>query len=49
MPVKLDPRSGKWKIGQGKPMYGTKAAADKAYKGYLASKSGKPKQKGKRK
>ncbi len=28
----------KYAIGSGKPMYATKAAADRAYKGYLAQK-----------
>jgi len=41
MPVKLHAPSGKWQIGSGKPMYDTKAAADRAYKGYLASKGKK--------
>jgi hypothetical protein len=35
--------NGKWRIGKGKAMYPTKAKAEKAYKGYLASKSGKTK------
>lgn len=37
MPVTRAP-NGKWKIGKGKAMYKTKAAAEKAYKAYLAKK-----------
>lgn len=37
MPVK---KSGnKWKIGSGRAIYKTKAAAQRAYRGYLAQKS----------
>jgi hypothetical protein len=32
---------GKWRIGSGKAMYKTKAAAQRAYRGYLAKKRGK--------
>ncbi len=39
MPVKKV--GSKWAIGSGKPMYKTKAAADRAYKGYLAKKGKK--------
>ena len=46
MPVKKV--GSKWAIGSGKPMYTTKAAADRAYKGYIASKS-KPARQAKRK
>jgi len=35
----------KWKIGSGKAMYKTKAAADRAYKAYLAKKHSKGKKK----
>ncbi len=41
MPVKLDARTGKWRIGSGPAMYDTKAAAERAYKGYLAKKGKK--------
>jgi len=34
-------RGNKWAIGSGKAMYKTKAAAERAYRGYLASKGGK--------
>ena len=37
MPVSKCP-NGKYKIGSGKCMYDSKAKAEKAYKGYLASK-----------
>lgn len=33
--------NGKWKIGKGKCMYKTKAAAERAYKAYLAKKHSK--------
>ncbi len=33
--------NGKWRIGKGKAIYPTKAKADAAYKGYLASKKAK--------
>ncbi len=33
--------NGKYKIGSGKAIYPTKAAAERAYKGYLASKGKK--------
>lgn len=40
MPVrKCD--NGKWRIGSGKCMYKSKAAADRAYKAYLAKKGKK--------
>ena len=42
MPVKKG-SNGKWKIGSGKAMYKTKAAAERAYKGYRASKGKKGK------
>ena len=46
MPVK---KSGnKWKIGSGRAIYKTKAAAERAYEGYLAQKS-KPARQAKRK
>lgn len=41
MPVKKV--GNKWAIGSGKPMYSSKAAADRAYKGYLAKKGRKGK------
>lgn len=37
MPVSKCP-NGKWKIGSGKCMYDSKAKAEKAYKGYIATK-----------
>lgn len=37
MPVRKHP-NGKWGIGRGKPIYKTKAAAKRAYRGYLAAK-----------
>ena len=37
MPVKYDKKKGKWKIGRGKPIYKTKAAALRAQRGYYAS------------
>jgi hypothetical protein len=40
MPVTKAP-NGKYRIGKGKPMYKTKASADKAYKAYLAKKGKK--------
>jgi hypothetical protein len=33
--------NGKWRIGSGKAMYTTKAAAEKAYRAYLAKKNKK--------
>lgn len=33
--------NGKYRIGNGKCIYETKAAADRAYKAYLAKKKGK--------
>ena len=33
--------NGKWAIGSGPCMYGSKASADKAYRAYLAKKEGK--------
>jgi hypothetical protein len=33
--------NGKYKIGNGKCIYKTKAAADRAYRAYLAKKKGK--------
>lgn len=33
--------NGKWRIGNGKCMYETKAAAERAYKAYLAKKHSK--------
>lgn len=39
MPVKK--KGSKYAIGKGKPVYKTKAKADRAYKGYLAKKGGK--------
>jgi hypothetical protein len=41
MPVTKDKKSGKWKIGSGKAMYKTKAAAEKAYRAYRAKKHSK--------
>ncbi len=38
MPV-LKCQNGKYRIGSGKCIYPSKAVADRAYKGYLASKS----------
>lgn len=40
MPIRKG-ENGKWKIGKGKAIYPTKAAAEKAYKGYLAKKNKK--------
>jgi hypothetical protein len=40
MPVKKA-STGKYRIGSGKAMYKTKAAADRAYKAYLAKKGKK--------
>ena len=40
MPVKKA-ANGKYKIGSGKAMYKTKAAAERAYKAYLAKKGKK--------
>ena len=37
MPVTKDKKSGKWKIGGGKPIYSTKAAALRAQRGYYAN------------
>jgi len=36
MPVRKA-SNGKWRIGSGKPIYKTKAAAERAYRGYLAT------------
>ena len=33
--------NGKWRIGSGKAMYKSKAAAEKAYRAYLAKKHSK--------
>jgi len=38
MPVTRDKQSGKWRIGSGKAMYKSKESANKAYRGYMASK-----------
>ena len=43
LPVTKDKASGRWRIGNGRPMYKTKASANKAYRGYLASKRKKKK------
>lgn len=40
MPVTKAP-NGKWRIGSGKAVYNTKAAADKAYRAYLAKRKKK--------
>lgn len=40
MPVRKA-SNGKWRIGNGKAMYKSKAAADRAYKAYLAKKGKK--------
>jgi hypothetical protein len=40
MPVILDKKTGKYKIGSGKPIYDSKEKADRAYLGYLGSKYG---------
>ena len=42
MPVRKA-SNGKWKIGNGKAMYTSKAAAERAYKAYLAKKYGRKK------
>ena len=42
MPVLKCP-NGKYRIGQGKCMYKTKAAAERAYRAYLAKKHSKKK------
>ena len=34
-------KGNKWAIGSGKAIYGTKAAADRAYRAYLAKKNTK--------
>jgi hypothetical protein len=47
VPVKKCP-GGKYRIGSGKCIYSTRAAAERAYKGYLGSKYG-GKRKGKKK
>lgn len=39
MPINYDKSSGKWKIGGREPVYDTKESAERAYKGYLASKN----------
>jgi hypothetical protein len=39
MPVTKDPKSGKWRIGRGKPIYRTRAAALRAYRAYLAKRN----------
>ena len=44
MPVIKCP-NGKWRIGNGKCMYKTKKAAERAYRAYLVKKYGKPKKK----
>lgn len=36
-------RNGKWRIGEGQCIYPTRAAAERAYKAYLAKKHGKKK------
>lgn len=36
MPVTRDKRTGKWRIGNGKPVYSTKEKAEAAYRAYLA-------------
>ena len=41
MPVTKDKKTGKWRIGSGKPIYDTKKDAERAYRGYLWSKYGK--------
>lgn len=41
MPIRK--KGNKFAIGSGRAIYKSKAAADKAYKGYLASKKGKRK------
>lgn len=41
MPVRKDKRTGKWKIGRGKPIYRTKKSAQKAERGYYASRGRK--------
>lgn len=43
MPVKKCSKTGKWRIGSGKAMYATKAAAEKAYAAYRAKKHGSKK------
>jgi len=43
MPCIYDPNTGKWKIGNGKPIYPTKAKCEKALKGYYSSKRKKGK------
>lgn len=46
MPVVRCP-NGKYRIGGGKCIYGTKAAAERAYKGYRGAKHSTGKKKGK--
>jgi hypothetical protein len=41
IPVIYDPKTKKYRIGKGKPIYKTKEAAERAYKGYLYAKHGK--------
>jgi hypothetical protein len=43
MPVRKCSKTGKWKIGNGKPMYATKADAEKAQRAYLAKRGSKKK------
>ena len=38
MPVTKDSRTGKYRIGSGKPIYERKEDAEKAYRAYLAKK-----------
>lgn len=45
MPVKKDSRTGKYRIGSGKPVYKTKAAAERAQRAYYAKRAGKGKAK----
>lgn len=42
MPVSKS-SNGKWRIGSGKAIYKTKAAAERAYRAYLAKKNKKKK------
>ena|GEM_PF-2151870 len=48
MPVRKA-SNGKYRIGSGKAMYRSKASADRAYRGYLGSKYGGGRRRGKSK
>jgi len=36
MPIKKDPKSGKWRVGRGKPIYRTRAEALRAQRAVYA-------------